>query len=225
MKIWTPEDELKLLNIVFLYGTCWSKIKNLLKFKNENAVKNKFYSILRRVANQKLNLNDVKNNKTDVIQLKINDLIKYLPEAIEDIKKNGCLEDLASFEVNLENMKQIEEKSDQNVVTSNRENLVEQFNIERLKEDLMPKSSLENSLLPEYKDISLVKKMYYCLDCKETLKKNIKVKIIDHIYKKKIETIASIITDIKTNNSFQNIDNFMKIKSMLQLIRKDLIVN
>jgi hypothetical protein len=84
-QVWTPYDELLLVFAVETYGTSWSKIVKNFPPKNENQIKNKFYSILRKSANNHLNRID-SLPKINVFQLKSNDLMKYLPNSLQELK-------------------------------------------------------------------------------------------------------------------------------------------
>jgi len=198
MSVWTPDDELRLLQIVCLYGTCWSKIKEVLKFKNETTLKNKFYSILRRVANQKLNGNDNLHEKVNVVTLKIADLAKYIPDTIESLKKVGAVGsfenlDMAVFD-SVKKTKKIEEKNTKKIYEAR----VEQLNIERLKENLLSKSYSECHLENQ------AKKLFFCGKCKDVLKKKIKDRIIASFYLKKVQKIKVMIEDIKLHRAHIN---------------------
>jgi hypothetical protein len=77
---WTNLDETYLLLSVNAYGTCWSKISKLFPTHLENSVKNKFYSILKKIANEKLN--STSSTKISINDLKLGDLLIFLPNAL-----------------------------------------------------------------------------------------------------------------------------------------------
>jgi len=222
LAVWTPDDELRLLNIVCLYGTCWSKIKKIFKFKNENTLKNKFYSILRRVANQKLNGKENLVEKVNVVTLKIVDLVKYIPDAIESLKQSGAIENFDNFDMSvLENINMKAKKpADENNSCQLRENLVEQLNIERLKENLLSKTYSECHF--EENNNATAKKLFFCGKCKDVLKKKIKERIITMYNLKKVEKIKKMIEDIKTNTQQPTIDKLTQLKNLLVVLKKDL---
>jgi hypothetical protein len=78
---WTTLDEAYLLMAVNSYGTCWSKISKLFPTHLENSVKNKFYSILKRIADDKINQGDYK-----ICDIKLSELLILLPAALEAYK-------------------------------------------------------------------------------------------------------------------------------------------
>jgi hypothetical protein len=224
MNIWTPQDELKLLNVVCVYGTCWSKIKKIFKFKNENSLKNKFYSILRRVANQKLNGNEFVDEKVNVVQLKFNDLVKFIPDAIEEIKKAGNIENLENFDTSLLETIDIKDtQKDKNPSHVLKDNLLEQLNIERLKENLLAKTYNECKLDHQVTDEKTMKKMYFCGNCKENLKIKIKERIINIYNKKKVEKIRSMIEEIKETYKEATFEKVMQLKNLMVMLKKDLV--
>jgi hypothetical protein len=82
--IWNNAKEFYLLQAVKVYGTCWSRISKLFNL-GENNIRNKFYSILRKTANLQLNA-DGKTYKENVSQMRLNELLSFLPIAIEEYK-------------------------------------------------------------------------------------------------------------------------------------------
>jgi hypothetical protein len=82
--LWTTNNELSLLEAVKTYGTCWSRITQIFKTSGlENSVKDKFYSILRQYVSNKLSFDEMKVN---VPQMKVSELLYYLPSAILEYK-------------------------------------------------------------------------------------------------------------------------------------------
>ena len=82
---WTKVDEAYLLLAVNNYGTCWSKIGKLFHKNLESSAKNKFYSILRRTASNRLNVNN--NSKVNIFNLNYAELLVFLPSSILEYKQ------------------------------------------------------------------------------------------------------------------------------------------
>lgn len=76
---WTEEDDQKLFKLYKEKGSCWSQIANEFPGLNENQVKNRFYSTLRRLATKKA-LNDSSGEKCPKTKKK--DLIEFVDDAI-----------------------------------------------------------------------------------------------------------------------------------------------
>ena len=101
--LWLPSEELKLVLIVKKFGTYWSKIAKLFEDKDEYSTKNKFYSIMRRTANLKINKaneNKSGDEKKNVFAFKLKDLIIYISDAIELLKNEQNVSDSYEDEVN-----------------------------------------------------------------------------------------------------------------------------
>jgi hypothetical protein len=101
---WTPEEDYTLFFYYKKLGGKWSQIQYFFESRSENAIKNRFYSTLRRhlTENKKLGGEDFNNNPN-----KLDELIKFLPIAEEEIKysfmkkNNLTLEEIQDFENNL----------------------------------------------------------------------------------------------------------------------------
>ncbi len=77
--VWTEEDDKKLFALYKEKGSTWSAIAKEFEGRNENQVKNRFYSTLRRVATKRSRENpDLAPRNPGK-----NDLLQYVDEAIE----------------------------------------------------------------------------------------------------------------------------------------------
>eukprot|EP00826_Nyctotherus_ovalis_P055417 TRINITY_DN7355_c0_g1_i13.p1 TRINITY_DN7355_c0_g1~~TRINITY_DN7355_c0_g1_i13.p1 ORF type:complete len:225 (-),score=88.91 TRINITY_DN7355_c0_g1_i13:58-732(-) len=74
---WTEEEDRKLFMLYKLKGSCWSSIATEFRNRNENQVKNRFYSTLRRMA---VKVNTRKGEQTH--KARKEDLIKYVDDAL-----------------------------------------------------------------------------------------------------------------------------------------------
>jgi hypothetical protein len=80
---WTSDEDYMIFKLYNEYGSKWAKIASFLKGRTENSIKNRFYSTLRRLAYEKQkkeNTNQVPRDKF----ITQKDLLKYLPEAIDE---------------------------------------------------------------------------------------------------------------------------------------------
>ena len=79
---WTDEEDYLILVFYQKYDGSWKKIIPIFKGRTENAIKNRFYSQLRKIAGEKLK----KNEKNFQYRIKLDTLKKFLPLAIEESK-------------------------------------------------------------------------------------------------------------------------------------------
>ena len=75
---WTSEEDFILFKLFNQYGSKWSKITKFFKGRTENSVKNRFYSTLRRIANEKKKNKGVENSNSS----KIKDMSELISDAI-----------------------------------------------------------------------------------------------------------------------------------------------
>jgi hypothetical protein len=84
---WEAEEDYLIFKLYNKFGSQWSKISLKMPTRTENSIKNRFYSTLRRIAAEKefgTNSNgSIKKGKS-----KLESLIKYVPDAIEEKTKN-----------------------------------------------------------------------------------------------------------------------------------------
>lgn len=106
---WTPEEDYTLFFYYKKFGGKWSHIHLFIKGRSENAIKNRFYSTLRRHSTENKKVNQDENIQT--VPFKLDDLKKFLPHAEEEIKyslmkkNNMSQEELNNFDIKLnENM-------------------------------------------------------------------------------------------------------------------------
>lgn len=79
--LWNKKNEYLLLQNVTKYGTTWSRLIEFFPSCEENEIKNKFYSLMRKVAN---NLIRKKNIEININVLKPNELLNFLPHALNE---------------------------------------------------------------------------------------------------------------------------------------------
>ena len=96
---WTDEEDYLILVFYQKYDGSWKKIIPIFKGRTENAIKNRFYSQLRKIAGEKLK----KNEKNFQYKIKLDTLKKFLPYAIEE-SKNIFLKRNPMSNVELENL-------------------------------------------------------------------------------------------------------------------------
>mmetsp|Transcript_7102 Transcript_7102/g.8070 ORF Transcript_7102/g.8070 Transcript_7102/m.8070 type:complete len:252 (+) Transcript_7102:332-1087(+) len=87
---WAKDEEKLLFELYLKFGSKWAKIKAFFERRTENQLKNRFYSILRKISTEKKKKSgssrdeDVKKSRME----KIGDLTKYIPEAVNFLKAN-----------------------------------------------------------------------------------------------------------------------------------------
>jgi len=81
---WTPEEDFIIFETYRAFGSQWTKIaKKLNNGRTENAIKNRFYSTLRRIAAKK------KNESWELnCNLPFNKIIEFLPDAVQEKTMN-----------------------------------------------------------------------------------------------------------------------------------------
>lgn len=88
---WAPEEEFNLILAHKVYQNHWSKISSALKARTPNMIKNKFYSIFRKVKS-KMHRNDFKFScKLELLEMHyMSSLIeRYLQYPVPNIKQKG----------------------------------------------------------------------------------------------------------------------------------------
>ena len=78
---WTEEDDKKLFGLYKCFGTVWSMMTKEFPGRDQNQIKNRFYSTLRRVATKKISEGKLPYKKS--IEIGTNELLKYVDDAIE----------------------------------------------------------------------------------------------------------------------------------------------
>ena len=102
---WTLEED---LFIMIFYKRChgsWRELIHLFENRTENSIKNRFFSELRKIAANELNINKKKSSKMD-----LNNLVKYLDKGIEVAKSNFMTKNKMSEEDFKNYLKKIENK-------------------------------------------------------------------------------------------------------------------
>ena len=102
---WTLEED---LYIMIFYKRChgsWRELIHLFENRTENSIKNRFFSELRKIAANELNINKKKSSKMD-----LNNLVKYLDKGIEVAKSNFMTKNKMSEEDFKNYLKKIENK-------------------------------------------------------------------------------------------------------------------
>ena len=102
---WTLEED---LFIMIFYKRChgsWRELIHLFENRTENSIKNRFFSELRKIAANELNINKKKSSKMD-----LNNLVKYLDKGIEEAKSNFMTKNKMSEEDFKNYLKKIENK-------------------------------------------------------------------------------------------------------------------
>lgn len=92
---WTYEEDYQIFFLFKVFGGKWSKINELFECRSENSIKNRFYSILRRIAAEKRKEQYLGNygfdNETHNPENKcLDQLLKYLPFAIAESTSLFC---------------------------------------------------------------------------------------------------------------------------------------
>ena len=102
---WTLEED---LFIMIFYKRChgsWRELIHLFENRTENSIKNRFFSELRKIAANELNINKKKSSKMD-----LNNLVKYLDKGIEVAKSNFMTKNKMNEEDFKNYLKKIENK-------------------------------------------------------------------------------------------------------------------
>ena len=102
---WTLEED---LFIMLFYKKChgsWRELIHLFENRTENSIKNRFFSQLRKIAANDLNINKKRSSKMD-----LKNLIKYLEQGIEEAKNNFMSKNKMTEEDFKNYLKKIENK-------------------------------------------------------------------------------------------------------------------
>jgi hypothetical protein len=239
-QIWTPFDELLLLLTVNHIGTTWTKVvKYFSPIRNENQTKNKFYSILRKIATaqfQKAN----ERGKINVFQLKSNELVVFIPQAIAELKaligEEAFIQIKQQFETEIITKKNKYESKDQLMIehkepvtfTNTKPNLNQSNKINKCTIDekcfgfsninylpgLVSNYSSCGNNQPQFKV-----RIFLCSTCKSQLREYIKKKIIAKV----MERGGKVSNNTLNNHQIQSdpfnvankIDNMMEMLSSL----------
>lgn len=68
-KPWTEQEELEMLVVHKLCNNKWSSVAGLLKGRNNNSIKNRFYSIFRKVKNKVKRLETGFNSRIELLEI------------------------------------------------------------------------------------------------------------------------------------------------------------
>jgi hypothetical protein len=116
---WSAEEDYKILFLFKKFGGKWAKTASFFDCRTENAIKNRFYSSLRRISSEKkkygsLSLDDLQENSNKIkinnsinldSQVNSDDLLQYLPYAI----KEATLKFMKTENLNQEELRQYEQ--------------------------------------------------------------------------------------------------------------------
>ena len=80
---WTPEEDFLIMYFYELCNGSWKKIIPLFNGRTENSIKNRFFSQLRKIATKDMSI----EKRKDCSKIKLEELKKFLNEAISDAKK------------------------------------------------------------------------------------------------------------------------------------------
>ena len=80
---WTSEEDFLIMYFYELCNGSWKKIIPLFNGRTENSIKNRFFSQLRKIATKDMNI----EKRKDCSKIKLEELKKFLNEAISDAKK------------------------------------------------------------------------------------------------------------------------------------------
>ena len=78
---WTEDEDIKIFKLVKKHGCSWEIIAKHFPSKNESQVKNRFYSVLRRVATKKMNENR-KPHRSSIL-LRKEELWEFIDDALK----------------------------------------------------------------------------------------------------------------------------------------------
>lgn len=84
---WSKEEDFYIFKYFNEYGSKWSKISQLIQGRTENAIKNRFYSTLRRFA-----ADNCKNGTSILTNFSLDELLKFFPEAYEEKKLHANMD-------------------------------------------------------------------------------------------------------------------------------------
>lgn len=148
---WTHEEDYRIFYLFKIFGGKWSKINELFECRSENSIKNRFYSILRRIAAEKRKEQFIGNSKFDSDlagseNKSLDQLLKYLAIAIAESTALFCksegFNDVDLSQYNNQLFKEF------NANTTKRRNHTQSPNIKQSiqKEDLEEKKSILSKL-------------------------------------------------------------------------------
>ena len=80
---WSEEEDYTIFKLFSEYGSKWSKIAAQFKGRTENAIKNRFYSTLRRIYSEKKKTDNTEGNFS-AAHLNLEELLQYFPDAFKE---------------------------------------------------------------------------------------------------------------------------------------------
>ena len=101
---WTDEEDYNIFYLYDKYGSKWTQIAVYFEGRTENSVKNRFYSTLRRIYNEKNKIEYNQSCDGAITTTASNELLKYLPDALMEkaVKlakiKECSISDLPNYE-------------------------------------------------------------------------------------------------------------------------------
>ena len=216
---WTLEED---LFIMLFYKKChgsWRELIHLFENRTENSIKNRFFSQLRKIAANDLNINKKRSSKMD-----LKNLIKYLEQGIEEAKnnfmtKNKMTEEdfknyLKKIEIKLNN-KRKEKKKKKKIINNNNNkyNLLgkkrEKNSSERKQEINIEEKKVEKNIKEETNESTKITELpNNNLNKEKELKKENKE---NNDKEKKIKELDYGQNLFEENEPFNNINSFLEI--------------
>jgi hypothetical protein len=115
---WSVEEDLLIMHFYEKCDGSWKRIIPLFQNRTENAIKNRFFSQLRKIATQNLN----SSNKKNIAKIKLKDLQKYLTNGVLEAKNEFLKKYSMDQEKLIQFLEQAEEKI-RNVKLSDNESI------------------------------------------------------------------------------------------------------
>ncbi|EAR93514.2 Myb-like DNA-binding domain protein (macronuclear) [Tetrahymena thermophila SB210] len=152
---WNYEEELKMLKLVLEKGKRWSEIsKNMKSSRTENAVKNRYNSLIKKEklsssSNNLSSMNDLKSNNQDIGEGEKQQIL-LLIEKLESRIKNGFSLINASSNTLKHNHDQIEEEQDEDTQNQDKQYNEDDEDDDEDDEDHQQSQSMQSQALNSY---------------------------------------------------------------------------
>jgi len=214
---WTLEED---LFIMIFYKRChgsWRELIHLFENRTENSIKNRFFSELRKIAANELNINKKKSSKMD-----LNNLVKYLDKGIEVAKSNFMTknkmseEDFKNYLKKIENKlnnKRKDKKKNKKIINNNNYNLLgkkrEKNLNEKNKEIKIEEKVIEKKIKEEANESTKTSELsnHNLIKKEESKKENKEIK--DNKMIKNEQYYGQDSSD--ENDDYNNINSFLEI--------------
>jgi hypothetical protein len=207
----TAKDELRLLLLVSKLGTKWSFLVQFFNNKNENQLKNRCYSILKKTATEITQSTD-SNKNLQLNSMNSLEILKFLPNTILNYKNLLGKETFEMIYVQVYNS-----LSNANTSESTRKSSCCETN---LNQRIHCVTSGENKTLV----------INVCLTCKTKLKEHLKKKLIAKFLNNKLNEINSFTNGGNNNSCIKNLNlpylgNGCNLESNTQVINNNYPAN